>query len=283
MPKGLTFLPSLALAAMLALPVSAEQAPTADTVVARVNGEEIKLGHLIVARASLPQQYQQLPDDVLYDALLEQLIQQVALKQAFKGELPPRVTLSLENEERSLIASEVIEKVMAEAADDAAIRAAYDAKYGDGFGGYEYNASHILVETKEEAEAIRAELEKGADFAETAKAKSTGPSGPSGGALGWFGEGRMVPEFEEAVKTLEPGQISQPVQTQFGWHIIRLNDKRKARAPELDQVRGELASELQRAAVERKVAELRAAAKIETPEVEGLDPAMISDLGLLEN
>lgn len=283
MPKGLTFLPSLALAAMLALPVSAEQAPTADTVVARVNGEEIKLGHLIAARVSLPQQYQQLPDDVLYDALLEQLIQQVVLKQAFKGELPPRVTLSLENEERSLIAGEVIEKVMAEAADDTAIRAAYDAKYGDGFGGEEFNASHILVETKEEAEAIRAELEKGADFAETAKAKSTGPSGPSGGALGWFGEGRMVPEFEAAVKTLEPGQISQPVQTQFGWHVIKLNDKRKAKAPELDQVRGELASELQRAAVERKVAELRAAAQVETPEVEGLDPALISKLDLLEN
>ncbi len=283
MPKGLTFLPSLALAAMLALPVSAEQAPTAETVVARVNGEDIKLGHLIAARVSLPQQYQQLPDDVLYDALLEQLIQQVVLKQAFKGELPPRVTLSLENEERSLIAGEVIEKVMAEAADDTAIRAAYDAKYGDGFDGQEYNASHILVATKEEAEAIRAELEKGADFAETAKAKSTGPTGPSGGALGWFGEGRMVPEFEEAVKKLEPGQISQPVQTQFGWHVIKLNDRRKAKAPELDQVRGELASELQRAAVERKVSELRAAAQVETPEVEGLDPTMISNLDLLGN
>lgn len=282
MRKGLTFLPSLALAAILALPAAAEP-PTADTVVARVNGEEIKLGHLIVARASLPQQYQQYPADVLYDAILEQVIQQVALKQAFSGDLPPRVTMSLENERRSLIAGEVIEQVMAGVGDDAEVQAAYDAKYSDGFGGDEYNASHILVATREEAEAIKAEIDGGADFAETAKAKSTGPSGPNGGELGWFGEGRMVPEFEAAVQSLQPGEVSGPVQTQFGWHIVRLNDKRKSEAPKLDDVREELLAQLRRDAVEAKVSELTAAATIERPEVEELDPAALADLSLLEN
>ncbi len=109
MPKGLTFLPSLALALVLALPVSAETKAEADTVVARVNGEEITLGHMIIARATLPQQYQQLPDEVLFEGILDQLIQQTLLKQVQNGRTPLQVVLSLENEERSLLAGETID------------------------------------------------------------------------------------------------------------------------------------------------------------------------------
>ncbi len=282
MRKGLTFLPTLALAAALALPAAAEP-PTADTVVARVNGTEIKLGHVIIARAQLPAQYQQMPAELLYDAIVNQLIQQEALKQAFDGPLPPRVTMSLENEKRSLIAGEEIEKLLAKVGTEEEIRAAYDAKYGEGFGGQEYNASHILVETKEEAEAIKAELDGGADFAELAKAKSTGPSGPNGGALGWFGEGAMVPEFEAAVKALKVGEVSDPVQTQFGWHIVKLNDQRKAEAPKLEDVRDELLDQIRRDAIQARVEELTAAAQVERVEVEDLDPNAISDISLLGN
>ena len=281
MRKGFTFLPTLALAAALAVSARAEP-PTADTVVARVNGEAIRLGHVIAARASLPAQYQQMPADILYEAILNQLIRQEALKQAFDGELPPRVTMSLDNERRSLIAGEEIERLLADVGSEEEIRAAYDAKYGDGFGGQEYNASHILVETKEEAEKIKAELDAGADFAELAREKSTGPSGPNGGALGWFGEGAMVPEFEAAVKALKVGEVSGPVQTQFGWHIVKLNDQRKARAPELEEVRGELLDRIRRDAVEARIEELTAAATVERVEIEDFDPNAIADLSLLE-
>lgn len=282
MPKGFTFLPALAIAAAMALPVRAEP-PSADTIVARVNGQEIKLGHVIIARAALPQQYQQLPPEVLYDAIVEQLIQQSALEQAFGGEVPKRVALSLENERRSLLAGVEIERTMAGAASDADLKAAYDAAYGDGYDAQEFNAAHILVETEEEAKAIASELESGADFAALAKEKSTGPSGPNGGALGWFEKGMMVPEFEAAVMALEPGQISDPVKTQFGWHVVKLNETRAKAPPAFDDVREELAGELRQKAVAERVDALVAEATVERPEIEGLDPGVIGTVDLLEN
>ncbi|MDF1716505.1 MAG: peptidylprolyl isomerase [Antarcticimicrobium sp.] len=282
MPKGFTFLPALAIAAAMALPVRAEP-PSADTIVARVNGQEIKLGHVIIARAALPQQYQQLPPEVLYDAIVEQLIQQSALEQAFAGEVPKRVALSLENERRSLLAGEEIERIMAGAAGDADLKAAYDTTYGADYDAQEFNAAHILVETEEEAKAIASELESGADFAALAKEKSTGPSGPNGGALGWFEKGMMVPEFEAAVMALEPGQISDPVKTQFGWHVVKLNETRAKAPPAFDDVREELAGELRQKAVAERADALVAEATVERPEIEGLDPGVIGTLDLLEN
>jgi len=281
MLKTLTFMPALALFVILALPASAQ--PDADTVVARVNGKEITLGHMIVARAILPPQYQQLEPEVLYNALLDQLIQQSALVQSLKGETPKRVSLQIENEMRSLMAAEVIEEVMGTAGDDEAVRAAYAAKYVGGSGEDEFSAAHILVETEEEANAIKADLDKGADFAKTAMLKSTGPSGPGGGDLGWFGLGAMVAEFEAAIITLEPGQVSEPVKTQFGWHVILLNEKRQRAAPEFETVREELETELRQNAVEARIEELTAAANIERPEVEGLSPDMIQNLDLIGN
>jgi len=281
MPKGLTFLSSMALVALLALPAAA--APDANTVVARVNGQDITLGHMIIARTTLPQKYQQLPADVLYGAILDQLIQQTTLLQSRTGGVPQQITLQLENEERSLLAAEVIEQVMQDAGDEADIKAAYDAKYASGFGDDEFQAAHILVETEDEAKAIRADLDGGADFAETAKEKSTGPSGPSGGDLGWFGLGAMVPEFEAAVITLEAGQVSDPVKTQFGWHLILLKEKRKSAAPDLDSVRNELADQLREEAVEARIEQLTAAATIERLEVEGLEPELILNFDLVGN
>ncbi|WP_372571483.1 peptidylprolyl isomerase [Ruegeria jejuensis] len=282
MPKGFTFLPSLALAAAMALPVAAQSQPDADTVVASVNGEDITLGHLILARAALPPEYQQVEDQALYDAILDQLIQQNLLRDALGDEMPRQVALTLENEERSLMAVTMIDRLTADAVTDEALQAAYDAQFADWEGGDEFDAAHILVETEDEAKEIKTDLDNGANFAETAKEKSTGPSGPNGGALGWFGAGQMVPEFEQAVMTLEPGQVSNPVQTQFGWHLIILNDKRKSQAPTLDAVRGELAQQIQRDVIAAKVAELTSAAKVERPEVEGLTPEIIKQLDLVQ-
>jgi peptidyl-prolyl cis-trans isomerase C len=278
MQKPLTFLSSLALAAAVALPVAAQDEPGVDTVVATVNDTEITLGHMLVARASLPQQYQQLPDDVLFKGILDQLVQQTALADSFTGELPPRVTLSIENETRSLTAGEAIEGVMAEDVSDEELQAAYDAQYKDAEPEQEFNASHILVETKEEADAIKVELDGGADFAEVAKEKSTGPSGPGGGSLGWFGPGMMVPAFEEAVAGMEAGSVSDPVETQFGWHVIKLNETRTGEAPALEDVREELETQVRQTKVQEAIESLTEAAEVDRSAAEGIDPTVLKNI-----
>ncbi|TNJ45575.1 peptidylprolyl isomerase [Phaeobacter sp. B1627] len=283
MPKGLTFLKGVVVAAAVSLSVPAVAEQHAKSVVARVNGEEITIGHMIVARTKLPAQYQSLPDDVLFNALLDQLIQQTALKQQLHGEMPEHVRLTVENETRSLLASEVIQSIMERAQNEDAIRAAYDARYSTGDGGDEFNASHILVDTEEEAIDIKELLDEGADFAALAKESSTGPSGPNGGSLGWFTNGRMVPEFEAAVLEMRAGDISAPVKTQFGWHVIKLIERRKLEAPDYDDVREEIAQELARQAVEDRVSQLTAGSAIERPGLEELDPSVLRDLSLITN
>ncbi|MCG7623809.1 peptidylprolyl isomerase [Epibacterium sp. Ofav1-8] len=283
MRKGLTFLRGVVAATVFGLTVPAHAEQTANTVIAKVNGEEITLGHMIVARSKLPAQYQSLPDDVLFNALLDQLIQQTTLKQQLHGDVPELVRLSVEHEKRSLLASTVIETIMENAQSEDAIREAYDARYSTGDGGDEFNASHILLETEEAAIDIKEQLDAGADFASLAKESSTGPSGPNGGALGWFQNGRMVPEFEAAVTEMRAGEVSDPVQTEFGWHVIKLHERRKLEAPDFDEVREEIAQELAVQAVEDRVNQLTANAMIERSEIEDLDPSALRDMSLIQN
>ncbi len=283
MRKGLTFLRSVAFATAFGLAAPAYAELNANTVVAKVNGEEITVGNMIVARAKLPAQYQSLPDDLLFKALLDQLIQQTVLKQQLHGDTPEYVRLSVEHEERSLLASDVIESVMEDAQTEDAIRDAYDARYSSDDGGDEFNASHILLESEEDAVSIKEQLDAGADFAALAKESSTGPSGPNGGELGWFENGRMVPEFEAAVAEMRPGEVSDPVQTQFGWHIIKLNDRRKLEAPDYEDVREEIGLELAQQAVEDRINQLTASATIDRPEIENLEPSVLRDMSLIEN
>jgi peptidyl-prolyl cis-trans isomerase C len=273
-----------ALAVSLAIPALAQDdPPNADTVVATVNGQEITLGHMIMVRASLPEEYQQLPADVLWQGILDQLVQQEALSQTDRATETRRVRLALENERRSLFASEVIGQIADAAVTDEALRAAYEARFADGAGGVEYNASHILVETEEEAVTVAKEVRDGVDFASVAREKSTGPSGPNGGSLGWFSAGTMVEPFQDAVEALEPGDISDPVQTQFGWHVIKLNETRVAEAPALEDVRGEIATELQREAVEGFIDAQVEEAEITRTAPGEIDTSVLDDLGLLED
>jgi len=146
----------------------------------------------------------------------------------------------------------------------------------------EYKAAHILVETEEEAQAVVEELEGGADFAAVAKEKSTGPSGPNGGDLGWFSKGMMVAPFEEAVVGMEAGALSAPVQTQFGWHVIKLEETRVKEAPSLDEVRDELRTKVEQDAVTAHIDALVENANVDKSGVEGVDPAMLSNTDLLE-
>ncbi|MSU89411.1 peptidylprolyl isomerase [Rhodobacteraceae bacterium 2CG4] len=234
----------------------------ADTVVARVGDIEITMGHVIAVRRQLPEQYQQLPDETLFNGIVDQLVDQYLLSEELT-EVPVELEYRLENERRAILAQEVIEQALAGEVTDEALQALYDETYGDVAPSTEYNASHILVETEEEAQAIVTELEGGADFAALAAEKSTGPSGPSGGELGWFGPGAMVPEFEQAVVGLEPGTVSDPVQTQFGWHVVRLNETREVPPPSLEETRAELADQVRQQAIQERIEGLRADAEVE--------------------
>ena len=266
----------------MAYAVQAEDAVSADTVVATVNGAEIKLGHMMLVRETLPQQYLSLGDDQLFQGILEQLIQQTLIAQQSATAQSPRIRLGLENEERLLVAAQAIDAMSSELVTNEAIKAAYDAQFANVEMGFEYNASHILVETKEAAEKLVERANAGEDFAELAKEASTGPSGPNGGSLGWFGKGMMVPPFEQAVVAMEAGAISGPVQTDFGWHVIKLNETRPVSAPELDSVREEIATEIQQTMVSEKIEELMATATIDRSGVESVDPALLKDASLLE-
>ena len=279
------FLPTIALTSMLVLPLSAQAEDTADTntVMATVNGTEITLGHMIALRASLPAQYGQLPAELLFNGILDQLVQQTLLMQDHTGDLSQRNTLILENERRGIVASEVIDRVMNADLSDEKIQAAYDRDYAGAEAETEYKAAHILVETEDEAKAIVQELADGADFAETAAEKSTGPSGPNGGDLGWFGAGVMVEPFFQAVTALEPGQVSDPVQTQFGWHVIKLNETRVKDTPKLDDVRTEIEESLRQAAFDAHIETLTGKADIDRTDSSGIDPEIVNNLDLLEN
>jgi peptidyl-prolyl cis-trans isomerase C len=276
--------PALAAALAIGAPATAQDdAPAPDTVMATVGETTITLGHMLALRATLPEQYNQIPAEILFRGVLDQLVQQELLRQAHEGELSPVARLRLDNEMRAITASEVIAEVTDAAVTDEALQDAYESEYADAADETEYRAAHILVETEEKAQELAAELAGGANFAALAQEHSTGPSGPSGGDLGWFGEGVMVPEFESAVTTLEVGAVSGPVQTQFGWHLIKLNETRVKEKPAFDAVRDDLADELRRQALDARIAELEADSAVDRSGSDGIDPALINRFDLLGN
>jgi peptidyl-prolyl cis-trans isomerase C len=255
---------------------------TAETVVASVNGSDITLGQLVMLRSQLPEQYQQLADDVVFNGLIDQLVNQQLLGDTLEVE-PKRIGIAITNEVRSLRAGEVVNTFTSAPVDEADLQAAYDERFADVVPDAEFNASHILVETEDEAIEIKTMIDDGADFGETAVEKSTGPSGPSGGDLGWFGLGMMVPAFEKAVLTLDASEVSPPVQTQFGWHIVKLNETRDTPLPTLDDLRVELTTGIQQQGLDALITTLTEAADITLPEEGQFDYTLIQNLELLED
>lgn len=252
-----------ALPAILAAPASAEET---SPVVATVDGSPITQADMSETAADLENALQQYaPADhnaVVLDFLVNQkLMAAAAIKDGIDGTpaFERRMALMRERELRDAY----FEKAVSESIGEDEIKEAYAKVEAEAAKRFEVRASHILVETKEAAEEIVKELEGGADFAELAKQKSIGPSGKNGGDLGFFGEGDMLPAFFTAAVALEPGQISAPVQTEYGWHVIKVAEKRKASAPALEAVRGEILQLLVRQKFLAVIAELKAAAKIE--------------------
>ncbi len=273
-----TLLRATGLAVSVALPAAAQDA---DTVMATVNGTDITLGHMIALQERLPEQFRELEDEVLFTGILDQLIQQSALSQEMQKNSTKAVNLAMENETRAFFAGELLAIISQQEVSEDALQAAYDREFADFEGEEEFNASHILVETEEAANEIIKLVGEGSDFAELARERSTGPSGPGGGSLGWFGRGAMVPEFETAVLALEDGAITQePVQTQFGWHVVKRNESRISGAPALEDVRGPLEERLRQEATQAEIDRLTDASEVTRAEVT-VDPSIIRDVGLL--
>lgn len=263
-------------------PAFAENHMDASTVVATVNGTEITLGHMILARENLPTQYQSLPDEQLFQGILEQLIQQTLLSQVNENPESLRVRLTLENDRRMMRAGEAVDIISSQAIGEDDIIAAYEEKFSNAEAEREFNASHILVETEEAALNLIEKAKEGADFAELAKEFSTGPSGPNGGQLGWFRKGMMVPPFEEAVLGMAKEAISGAVKTDFGWHVIKLNDVRDLSAPTLEQVRNDIYAELQQQAVVERIKQMQDTGDIARTDLGEFDAGVLKNLSLLD-
>lgn len=276
---------ALMLSAALVLPASAQDAPaapTAATVIATVNGTDITLGHMIALAERLPAQYQTLPDDVLFKGILDQLVQQEMLMDSVQDAITLRDDLNLQNDRRGYLSQQALVPVVTAAVTEAAIKAEYDARVAAIPPATEYHAAHILVDSEEKAKELKAQLDGGADFAELAKANSTDTgSGAQGGDLGWFGTGMMVKPFEDAVVAAEPGKVTAPVQSDFGWHLILVQETRPAAPPALEDLQDEIAQDLEQKAIEAKVGELTKAARIEKPG-EGIDPAILKNTTLID-
>lgn len=280
MAKAMRFFAGAVLAATMAMPVLAEDL-SADTVVASVNGTDITIGNLIVARLNLPEQYKTLPADVLFKGILDQLIQQTILAATAPEPLAKKDALQLENDRRSYLANVALTPVVTGAVTDEALQAAYSMRFSDAAPQTEYRAAHILVDSEEKAVALKAELDDGADFAALASVNSTDTgSGRAGGDLGWFGLGAMVKPFEDAVVAAELGKVSAPVKSDFGWHLILVQETRIADKPTLDELRDELAAQIEQKAVEDHIKTLTDAATIER-KIDGVDPASIGNIDLL--
>lgn len=281
MAKAMRFLAGAVLAVGLAGPVLAED-PTAETVIATVNGTNITLGNMIVAREALPEQYKTLPAEALFKGILDQLVQQTLLEQSMGDKLSKKDMLRLENDRRSYLSNAALTPVVTGAVTEEALKAAYDERFKDAKPSTEYHAAHILVESEDEANKLKAELAAGAEFSALAKTSSKDPgSGANGGDLGWFGLGAMVKPFEDAIVAAKVGEVAGPIKSDFGWHLILVSETRIATAPTLDDLRDELAGQIEQNAVADHIKALTDAGKIEKPG-EALDPNLILDVTILD-
>lgn len=198
----------------------------------------------------------------LNELISRELVYQDALKKGLDKD--KEVLAKLEAVRQNLILGAALEKAMTSPAiTDAELKKMYDSRVAE-FNVKEYKARHILVKSKDEADKVITELDMGGDFAELAKKKSTGPTGKNGGDLGWFAPQQMVPEFSQAVSQLEKGKYTKsPVQTKFGWHVIKLEDTRSAEPPTFDQVKPQLKKVAEQSRANDYLQSLKAKAKID--------------------
>ncbi|MGD2137346.1 MAG: peptidylprolyl isomerase [Gammaproteobacteria bacterium] len=237
-------------------------------VVATVNGTPITRAALdvyITQRSkSTPHKGNDDEDAILNELISLELMRQESISKDLDSK--PEVVAALAQQQRTILAGAAISEFMANnAATDEDAKQLYDEQLGK--PTTEYNARHILLDTEEEAADVIKMLDDGADFSELAKDKSTGPSGPSGGKLGWFGANQMVKPFSDAAAELEKGEYTkEPVQTQFGWHVIMLDDTRESTPPNFEDVRDRLKVLIANRKLQQHVEEIKSAADIQINE-----------------
>jgi len=256
---------AVALAAFLAFS-PAVRAQDADPVIARVNGVDIRQSDLATAEDEVGSSMPQMAPDQKREYLVTYLTDVVILAQAAeKQNIANRddVKHRLTFERNKVLMETLLQDTGKAALTDDALHKVYDEAVKQMPPEEEVHARHILVPTEDEAKEIEAELKKGADFATLAKEKSKDPGAADGGDLGYFTKDQMVPEFSEAAFKLDKGQISDPVHTKFGWHIIKVEDKRIKPTPTFDEVKPQLENFVAHKAQAELVASLRKDATIE--------------------
>ena len=247
-------------------------------IVANVNNEDISLETMIHAMNELPPEIQSQPFMSYYEDLLERVIDIKLFAQEgkkMKLDEEPSVRAAIDFVIEKVLMQAFLSKYVQENIKEENLKASYNNFIADETSREEIKASHILMDTENEAIDVINMLNDGDDFAELAKNKSTGPSGPSGGDLGWFKRGQMVPPFEKAAFSLNKNEISQrPVQTQFGWHVIKIFDKRIPEAPSYENMKSKLIQDLERKIVSKKIQDLRNDALIEKLSSSELEPLL---------
>ena len=250
--------------------ISPSHAQSNDTVIATVNGEEITVANLKFAAGRLGDAIGHLTDEQKNEVLTGILIDLVLLAQAGKekgleqtDEFKQRMEFLTTQSLRDAYFETHISALVSE--ED--IKSTYQEQVANEGGEKEVKASHILLESEAEAKDVIEELNNGGDFAELAKERSTGPSGPNGGDLGFFGKGRMVKPFEDAAFSMVVGDYTKdPVQTQFGWHIIKVFETRTQPAPAYEEVAEQLRQEVVRVKYDEVINDLKSKANIEYTE-----------------
>ena len=253
----------LAVVLLVGLPLRAQDA---NPVLAKVNGSEIRQSDVTLAEEELGPSLAQMDPATKKENVLAFLIDMKIVAKAAEDK-------KIENGEdfkkrlaftrNRLLMDSLLASEGKTATTDEAMKKVYEDAAKQITGEQEVHARHILVETEDEAKAVAEELKKGADFAELAKKKSKDPGASDGGDLGFFTKDQMVPEFSAVAFVLEPGKISDPVKSQFGWHIIKVEEKRSRQAPGFDQVKGQIETYVTRKAQADYVAKLREAAKVD--------------------
>ncbi|MDP2698882.1 peptidylprolyl isomerase [Thalassospira sp.] len=248
--------------AIFASPVMAQDAaPVEDRVLATINGEDILESEVRATQVGLPEQYRQYPFEALLPMLLDREINQrlmtiAATDAGLKDDAEVKERMAAL--ERRVIAEIYLDRKIEEAVTEEALRARYDEFVKTNVPENTVHARHILLETEEDAKAVIAALDDGADFVELAQEKSTGPSGPTGGDLGFFARGEMVQPFADAAFDMEAGTYSkEPVQTQFGWHVIKVEETREGVQPTYEEQENQLAAELTQEVYLSLIEELR--------------------------
>ena len=247
--------------------------PPGSMVVARVDGTELHLADVEAAQQSLPPQAQKLPLAQIYPVLLDRLVNGMLITEAGRKEhldQDPEVQQRLKRFEDRLIQEAYVSRAIKAAETEDQLKARYQTFVKEKAGREEVHARHILVKTEAEAKSVIGELDKGADFSELAKKHSTDPGGSSGGDLGYFGHDDMVKEFADAAFALPAGQYAKaPVKSEFGWHVIKVEDHRASTPPSFEEARQEITQMVAHDIVDTKLKELRGAAKIQTYGLDG--------------